>query len=78
MKHNFFVGQELYWHVVEPFHKEWIRCVVTEVNTEEDYAIARTFGNRHPGNDDMTLWIDADTEMSFFDAEILKIQLAGL
>ncbi len=78
MKHNFYMGQELYWHVKEPWAEDWIRCVITEIHEDEDYAIARTEGNRHPGKDDMNLWIDSDNEMDFFDAAILKQQIAGL
>ena len=68
MKHSFFVGQELYWQAVEPVTEIYLKCVVTEIHKKEDYAIARTTGNRHPMYDDLLLWIDQDTEKFFFDA----------
>lgn len=76
MKHNFFMGQVLRWHVKEPWAEEWIRCVVTEV--DEEHAIARTEGNLHPGNNDVDLWIDEDNEMDFFEEDSFRIQMAGV
>ena len=76
MRHNFYIGQELYWHVNDFEGNRYIRCFITEVHP--DHAIARTQGNECKAYDDMNLWIDWDNEMDFFDATILKIQLAGL
>lgn len=64
MKKRFQVGQQVVWNCVEPFNRERIKAVITEVF--EDYAIAVTVGNKNPANDDLHLLIDADTEMDFF------------
>lgn len=64
MRKKFFAGQEVIWNCVEPFHREKIKAVITDVF--DDYAIAVTVGNKNPANNDLHLWIDADTETDFF------------
>lgn len=68
MKHNFKVGQVVYWHSVDFESDVYVRAVISDV--KPDHCIADTQGNNN-AYDDMHLWIDEDTEMDFFDWSIL-------
>lgn len=61
MKKNFAVNQEVIWIVNDFEGKHVTRAIITEVNA--DYCIAKTENN-------ITLWIDTDNEMEFFDLEL--------
>lgn len=61
MKKTFTPNQEVIWIVNDYEGKTVTKATITEVN--KDYAIAKT-------EDNISLWIDADNEMEFFDLEL--------
>ena len=65
MKKNFYVGQKILWKS-EDERTVYVKVVVTEV--EADHCLAVSKGNQHPNWNDLTLWIDEDTEMDFVEA----------
>ena len=64
MKEKFYIGQEILWKS-EDERVVYVKAVVTEV--EADHCIAVSKGNENNLND-LTLWIDEDTEMDFAEA----------
>lgn len=64
MKKNFKLGQKVLW-INNSFDGRTTACgTIIEVN--EDHCLCKTSGNNN-NLDDMTLWIDEDNEMEFFD-----------
>ena len=71
MKHNFSVGQNVLWHCVAYESNVYINAVITEVYS--DHCIAVSQNNDFSNYNNMSLWIDEDNEMDFFNADMLKV-----
>lgn len=69
MKHNFSVGQNVLWHCVDYESNVYIKAVITEVHS--DHCIAVSQNNDSSNYNNMSLWIDEDNEMDFFNADML-------
>lgn len=63
MKNNFRIGQEVLYKIEDFDGKQNVKAVITESHT--NYAIATT-------DDGIKLWIDEDTEMNFFDIDMIN------
>ena len=63
MKHNFTLNQSVLWIVNEFDGRTVTNATITEVYS--DHCIAKT-------EDNMSLWIDKDNEMQFFDTAIIE------
>lgn len=61
MKKTFTLNQKIIWITNEFDGRTVTKATITEVHS--DHCIAKT-------EDNMTLWIDADNEMEFFDLEL--------
>lgn len=61
MKKQFKVNQVVLWIVNDFDGRTVTKAIITEVY--KDHCIAKT-------EDNMTLWIDSDNEMEFFDSEL--------
>lgn len=48
----------------------FVHAVIVE--KKNDHCLALTEGNENPGQNDLMLWIDEDTEMYFFDEDMLR------
>lgn len=70
MKHNFYVGQNVIWHTPDDMFNRFVHAVIIE--KKKDHCLALTEGNEHPGQNDLKLWIDEDTEMYFFDEDKIR------
>lgn len=66
MKKKFYIGQEILWQS-EDERTVYVKAVVTEV--EADHCIAVSQGNENSNLNDLTLWIDADTEIDFCEVD---------
>lgn len=69
MKHNFSVGQNVLWHCVDYESNVYIKAVITEVHS--NHCIAVSQNNDFSNYNNMSLWIDEDNEMDFFNADML-------
>ena len=49
---------------------KFVHAVIVE--KKNDHCLALTEGNENPGQNDLMLWIDEDTEMYFFDEDMLR------
>lgn len=70
MKHKFYIGQNVIWHAEDFDGCMNIKAIITEIHSDHYLAISKN--NDNPNYNDLKLWIDADTEMYFIDADMLK------
>lgn len=70
MKKKFYIGQEILWHCNDYESNVSVKAVITEVHADHCLAVSKE--NEHPNLNDLTLWIDEDTEMDFFDAKLMN------
>lgn len=70
MKKHFYVGQNVLWNMPDDLFNKFVHAVIVE--KKNDHCLALTEGNENPGQNDIKLWIDEDTEMYFFDEDMLR------
>lgn len=49
---------------------KFVHAVIIE--KKKDHCLALTEGNENPGQNDLKIWIDEDTEMDFFDEDMIR------
>lgn len=62
MKKKFYIGQEVLWHCKDYESDIYVKAAITEVDTDHCLAVSK---DNNSAMDDLTLWIDEDTEMDF-------------
>lgn len=62
MKKKFYIGQEILWHCKDYESDIYVKAVITEEDTDHCLAVSK---DNNSAMDDLTLWIDEDTEMDF-------------
>lgn len=70
MKKHFYVGQNVLWHTPDDSFNKFVHAVIIE--KKKDHCLALTEGNESPGQNDLKIWIDEDTEMDFFDEDMIR------
>ena len=57
---KYFIGQKIIWHCKDFESDKYVKAVITEVDTDHCLAVSK---DNHSAMDDLTLWIDEDTEI---------------
>lgn len=57
---KYFIGQKIIWHCKDFESDKYVKAVITEVDTDHCLAVSK---DNDSAMDDLTLWIDEDTEI---------------